>query len=149
MNEDEKERNVRSLRGLLSSIKSVAVQVSLDAGLGKGTPALIDAYNRCLKALGTMNQESDPLLPELFQELPAGADADQVGVAAALLHGYLGGWESDIDWEESPRHRDRHVVIASPGWHSHHGPAESITIEKGPDRAGNSPEQTPTPPAKE
>ena len=133
MNEDEKERNVRSLRGLLSSIKSVAVQASLDAGLAKGTPTLIDAYNRCLKALRTMNQESDALLPELFQELPASADVDQVGVAAALLHGYLRGWESDVDWEEPPRRRDRHVVIAGPGSYSGSRPIETITVEKGPD----------------
>jgi len=71
--------------GLLAEVKSVATTASMTGSLDGGARTLVHFYNRCLAAAG----QEDPMLKELFPVLADDAGMDAVGVAAALLLGYL------------------------------------------------------------
>jgi len=72
---------------LLDEIKSVATTASLTGGLRRGGRTLVAIYNKCLDAA----EREHPGLQDLFPHLEAdeGTSLDEVGVAAALLYGYL------------------------------------------------------------
>lgn len=76
----------RVVYNLLREIKRLAATASLTGALGEGTPALIQAYNKCL---AVTKEKGDPGVDLLFSQLPDTAGVDQVGVAAALLASYL------------------------------------------------------------
>lgn len=87
---------------VLREIKRVAMEGSLTGTLQGGTQLLAASYNRCLEILVG---GGDALVSELFQPLsPQSTSVDEVGVAAALLLGYLRphleghGSQSKEDW---------------------------------------------------
>jgi hypothetical protein len=71
--------------GILVEIKKMASTASLTGSMGKGTPMLIDMFNKCLRAI----ESKDDTAGAIFSELPETTSVDEVGVAAALLSGYI------------------------------------------------------------
>ncbi|HOC06266.1 MAG: hypothetical protein ACOX21_04770 [Bacillota bacterium] len=71
---------------MLKEVKSLASHASLTGALDKGAPILAATYNKCLAAL---KSKGDQTAEQLFPELPANANIDEIGVAAALLASYL------------------------------------------------------------
>lgn len=76
-----------TMYNLLREVKSVAQYASLTGALKRGARVLVETYNQCLEALA---EQGDPVAKTLFRPLsPETASIDDVGVAAALLCGYL------------------------------------------------------------
>ena len=70
--------------GLLDEIKQVAQTASMTGSLDGGARMLIAVYNKCLAAVA-----DEAAVGDLFPKLDAEAGMDEVGVAAALLAGYI------------------------------------------------------------
>lgn len=73
------------VHNMLREIKRLAATASLTGALNRGTPTLIQMFNKCLAA----SEKTDPRVTMLFSPLPDAAEVDQVGVAAALLASYI------------------------------------------------------------
>lgn len=68
----------------------------MTGSLEGGGRMLASTYNKCLDSI----EREDPTVKNLFPSLPEDANMDEVGVAAALLAGY-------VDVEGRPRERLR------------------------------------------
>lgn len=82
------EMNKETIYAMLREIKAVAVEASMTGALDKGSPMLIDVFNRCLASY----KEIDPKVSALFEPIGAENGApniDEIGVAAALLSRYI------------------------------------------------------------
>ncbi|HWI60814.1 MAG TPA: hypothetical protein VNT75_03125 [Symbiobacteriaceae bacterium] len=76
-----------TIYAVLREIRSIAMEASLTGAFKKGVSVLVQTYNRCLD---TIEQQGDAQVKSLFPTLtPESTHVDEVGVAAALLSGYV------------------------------------------------------------
>lgn len=123
----------KTIARLLGEVKRIASHASLTGSLSGGIKLLVQTYNRCLKALKTLDDEQTGTLlaMDLFVELPEDATMDELGVAAALLGSVIKPEEDrNLVCIDGPELHIPKIRLPHPP-HMSKGPKVKVTIHRG------------------